>query len=361
MALLLADSFEDYYSEDYWQKHKWYTKNGAGWGLRTQTTNVKTGSAAMDCGNGSLGEHEVASGFPNQEVFCQFHMYRGYGVTYYDYIWPVLYFMEDFIADEQSCLCLVDGRYFAVYRGDQLSQEAISDYPLQKGVWHFVQVKWTVTNSTVTDDVIVKVDGNEILNPVGADTQNMPTSTFLATLLSKSGSIYHNFAIDNFCMMDNQGSLNNGFTTKDTFIECLTPNGIGNYSDWTAGAGTNYLQVDDASAGGANHDGDTTYVESGTNSDKDSYQYSNIATSSPTIKAVCANIRARSTTATARDIRQFVRISSTDYFQSGTKTVTYSTTYWDTDMIIWEESPATATAWTKSEVDGAEFGIEVNS
>jgi hypothetical protein len=54
-------------------------------------------------------------------------------------------------------------------------------------------------------------------------------------------------------------------------------------------------------------------------------------------------------------IRPKMRIAGTDYAGS---TATINTSYSDSRQII-PQSPATSSAWTTTEIDAAEFGIEV--
>ena len=70
-----------------------------------------------------------------------------------------------------------------------------------------------------------------------------------------------------------------------------------------------------------------------------------------TVKKV--QLSSRATGFSSRSLKHSVRIGSTDYDQadvSATKVPTFTVVDLDT-------SPATATAWTKAELDGAEFGV----
>jgi hypothetical protein len=131
----------------------------------------------------------------------------------------------------------------------------------------------------------------------------------------------------------------------------ILPDGAGNSTDFTPSAGSNFQNVDETST-----DSDTTYNSETTAGDHDTYTYAAVGLTG-NVRAIQTNLVVRSTGAGAETLRPKIRISGTDY--SGT-TVGCTTSYLD-KMEVFETSPATAVVWTVSEIDGAEFGIELVS
>jgi len=158
--------------------------------------------------------------------------------------------------------------------------------------------------------------------------------------------------IDDFYVMDTSGSVNNDIPADpDLRVEALFANGTGNYSQWSRLSGAaNYEMVDEASA-----DGDTTYNYELTANDIDTYTMTNLTPTTGTIVGVQTNLWARKDDGGTRSVKPLFRISSTDYART---TVNLTDTYLDR-LAIEETSPATATAWTISEVNGLEFGAKV--
>lgn len=130
------------------------------------------------------------------------------------------------------------------------------------------------------------------------------------------------------------------------------PTGAGNYTQWTPSAGSNYQCVDET---GANDD--TDYVYDDTASQKDTYAMTDISESAVQIFGVRASMRIRKDDAGSKSARLIARVNSTDYGGDG---VGMDDAYGCYDH-VWLLSPDTSSAWTKSEFDSAEFGVEVIS
>lgn len=221
---------------------------------------------------------------------------------------------------------------------------------LTSSVWYHIQVKFTVHDSTGV--FIVKLNGVTELNLTGQDTRNGGNASANTIQVGSGNNAGSNTQYwDDFWLMDAQGSVNNDFPADgDCKVECLLPSGAGNYAQWTPSAGSNYQNVDDASA-----NGDTDYNSDGTSGHIDSYAMGNLATSAGTILGVQTNLWARKDDAGSISIKPHFRISSTDYART---TVAMADTYADY-MAIEEVSPATSSPWTVSEVNGLEFGVKV--
>lgn len=218
------------------------------------------------------------------------------------------------------------------------------------GKWHYIEVKLKIANSISSGDVVLRVDGvDQITLAAATDTQQTANSTFDSFFLiggaSQSG---YDIYFDDFYLIDTTGSLNNTFLGEMRVITAL-PNANGNSSQYVgsdSNSTDNYLLVDDADP-----NSDTDYVEDSTVGNRDLYGFADI--SSGGIKGLQLTSFARKTDAGARDINLSTRISSTNYDSSA---YTLPSSYAHVSN-IWETSPATASVWTQSEVNGAEFGI----
>jgi hypothetical protein len=157
--------------------------------------------------------------------------------------------------------------------------------------------------------------------------------------------------LDNIYVLDTTGSVNNDILGPIR-VDNLLPDGAGNYTNMTrSDTGlANFEHVDDQDP-----DGDTTYVYAETEGTKDTYTANDTASSDEVIAGVIGNVIARKEDAGAKFVRPIVRIGSTDYNGDSTAlTESYALA-----KHVWDESPATATTWTSSEIDGMEIGQEV--
>lgn len=218
------------------------------------------------------------------------------------------------------------------------------------GVWNFIEWKVTIASSTGTNQCVVHLNNDEILNLTAVSTKTTGNTT--ANIFSIGQTVFTTggFNYDDVYVCDNTGSTNNDFL-GDCRIETLYPSGAGNYTDFVAnGAGTNWGCVSEHPA-----DDDTTFVSSNNVNDIDSYAFTNPSGTPTAIFAIQANMRARKDNAGTRTFGRLVRISGTDYVGSG---FALGTNYSLFREII-EQNPNTNAAWTSSDINGLEAGVKV--
>lgn len=164
------------------------------------------------------------------------------------------------------------------------------------------------------------------------------------------GNSVRDWYVDNLYYCDTTGTVNNDLLGPIR-VDDLLPDGVGNYSNMTPyGGPTNYELVDENPP-----NDDTDYVYSETEGDKDTYAMNDTTDSSEAIAGVVASIVSRKTDAGAKFLRPVVRIGGVDYTgDSGALAETYGLV-----SHVWDESPATATTWASTEIDGMEVGQEV--
>ena len=104
-------------------------------------------------------------------------------------------------------------------------------------------------------------------------------------------------------------------------------------------------------------DNDTSYVSSSTATQKDSYALTDLPAGVGAITAVVAKWVMRKTDAGSRTVAPLWRISASNY--EGTPQ-TMGTSYAQAFQ-VYSVSPATSSAWTASEINGAELGVELDA
>ena len=213
--------------------------------------------------------------------------------------------------------------------------------------WHYIEVKF-LTSTSSAGTWQMGIDGTYTSETTGIDYY----FAYDTTRIGWSTSTYvTDFYVDDLYVADTTGGVNDDFLGPIA-VTAKLPDGNGNWSDLVgqdADSTDNYLNVDEATP-----DAGTTYNESGTEGDKDTYTFEDI-TGTPTVLGVAATMYARRTETGAKYVRAVARVGSTDYV--GT-TQGLAEGYGVVEE-YWDENPATSTAWTYTTFNGAEFGPEV--
>jgi len=231
--------------------------------------------------------------------------------------------------------------------------------PITLGSWMYIEAK--VTISDASGIFVVRVNGVVDINLSGVDTKNTANAT--ASMIQLNGGTlagtgqenkYDDVYIeDGVDATGSQGAPFNDFL-GDVRAESLFPSGNGNSSQFVgqdADSVNNYLNVDETTP-----DGDTTYNESATVGEKDTYAYTNLTPTSGTVYAVQPVPYARKTDAGARSIKTVARHSGTEEDSADTPLGTSYTILRD----LRTTKPGGG-AWTIADVNAAEFGVKVST
>lgn len=217
------------------------------------------------------------------------------------------------------------------------------------GVWYYLEVH------AIIDDTVgayeVRVDGVNVLSATGVDTRNGGTDPKI-TVFGVGRQSTDRTWYDDIYFITGDGVGVSGFQSEIT-IEGIRPNGVGNYTQLTpTGSATNWQNVDDIPFSTSD------YNSSPTAGQKDTYAYSNLTATTGTILGSVIHFAAHKNLAGFKKARRLIRISSTDYAGADTPSLSASVRYFSE---VLPTSPATAAAWTISEVNGLEAGFEVRS
>jgi hypothetical protein len=196
----------------------------------------------------------------------------------------------------------------------------------------------------------LKVDGVTVAENLATDTHASGSTTFDAVRFGGTHNSTGNSAFDDIYVCDSAGSVNNGFI-GDIVVEALSPNGNGNSSQFVgsdADSTNNYLLVDETAVSAAD------YVEASTANYIDSYTYEDLTAATGTVLGTQLTAIAAKTLPATKQARLKTRVASTYYTGTDTDLNMGATALTE----IRETNPNTASAWTISDVNGAEFGIE---
>ena len=213
--------------------------------------------------------------------------------------------------------------------------------------WHFIEFKW-YHNTSSAGTFQMGVDGTYTTQQTSIDYfQGFSNVRVGWVTVADVASFY----VDDLYVADTTGGVNDDFLGPIA-VTAKFPNGNGNSSvlvGQDADSTDNYLNVDEDPP-----DDGTTYNESGTEGDKDTYAMEDI-TGSPTVVGVVSTLYARRTQTGAKYARTVARVNSTDYVGA---TKALGEGYSPVENVF-DQNPDTSTAWTQTTFNGAEFGPEV--
>lgn len=197
--------------------------------------------------------------------------------------------------------------------------------------------------------IVVKVNGQTVLDQASINTAPSGVARGNMVQYYQNGGNNQSASYDDLYLCDGTGTANNDFL-GDCRVETLLPSGAGAETQWTPSAGANYTNVDEVPA-----DGDTTYNKSNTVGQVDTYALPDLASVTGLIYGVQYLQSVRKDNAGTRLVAPVARIGGADYPGSDTG---LGNSYVYTREIK-EKSPATAAAWTISEINAMEYGVKV--
>lgn len=252
---------------------------------------------------------------------------------------------------------LAPGGTFVAHRWDfaptyssttlQISSEGLTD-----DTWAYVEFKWKFA-ADPDGFIQVRVNGTTILDFSGDTLSNFASTTqwnraYFLGMRCDAGVDDWYFRMCDFYIADLDQDDDDDIAdfVGDTVIDYITSDGVGNSSEWTPSAGSNWENVDDVPP-----NGDTDYNSASAATTRDTYTLQDITGGDPVGVQVVAYARKESEGSSS--LQPVIRIGSTDYdgVVQGVADTDYTFLTWPYDI-----SPATDTSWTEAEVNAAESG-----
>jgi hypothetical protein len=216
--------------------------------------------------------------------------------------------------------------------------------------WYYIELKVLFDNSAGTYEL--RIDGVNAVSGTGADTIFSGSAGFDSIILGSEDLTFGIMAdYDDLYVCDGSGGVNDTFLGDHRIVCVVASSGNGTNVDWSPSTGSDHGALVDE-----NPANDTDYNQSGTVGHRDTYNFAAVGVAG-TVKAVQTANLIKADVAGVRYVGDVTRISSTNYDSTGT-TVGSD---WVFRCEVHPTSPATATAWTVSEIDGAEFGVKVTA
>lgn len=215
-------------------------------------------------------------------------------------------------------------------------------------VHYYVELKVLIHPSAGTVDL--RVNGASVLSLTGQNTRQSANSFATQVSFGNRDTTGISVNVDDVYICDNSGSTNNTFL-GDVRVECLFPNGAGSTTNFAPSAGSNYQCVDDNPA-----NDDTDYVSSSTVTDRDLYAMASLSSTSGAVKAVCVTTTDRKDDSGTRTHAHVVKSGAS----VSVGTAFAPTTAYAIHQTVFESKPGGG-AWTISDVNGAEAGLEIST
>lgn len=240
------------------------------------------------------------------------------------------------------------GQSLQIRNGDGTVLEADTGVLWNVQQWHFLEFKIVIHSSA--GSVAIYRDGVEVYSISGVNTTHSGAPDDLAdswAFYNRSNSDYH---IDDFYILDSSGSVNNDLL-GELRVDTIYPSAAGSESDWTPNTGDNYAAVDEAPP-----DDTTTYVTSSVSGEKDLHTFGDLPDQlGADIYGVAMGVYARKTSAGLTRMRPSFKLEDAVERHSGEWALPTS---WAHEIVIFEQSPRTGSAWTEREINSGEFGYE---
>jgi len=213
---------------------------------------------------------------------------------------------------------------------------------LSSNTWYYLELKVLTHASAGTVDLVINTDN--WLSLSGIDTQIGSHAYATAFRLGSSNvtTLY-----DDLYLLDSSGSINNDFLGIRK-VSAIRPNAAGDSTQWIPDSGTNYDRINEMEL-----DEDTSYVETGTTTNKDLYNY-DPAINMTSIDGIQIITEVKATSG-SMELQNITKSGSTENAQS---CGTIISTDYVTCSSISEVNPDTSNPYTPAEIDAAQFGIK---
>lgn len=233
------------------------------------------------------------------------------------------------------------------------TQLAISSAAYAYGAWHHFELKVTVHPSTGT----YELRHNEALvfSATGQNTANsgMSQADVFAMRFTTTST---NVLFDDIFVWDGTSASNNNFR-GDAVIEGILPNGVGNSTQWTPSAGSNFDNVDDIGTAAPDDAGAGGFNESDTVGQKDLYAFQDLINIQGNIFGVQVGTQLAMAAAGSRTVK--LRFRDDGGTEADGDTFTVSSTTYDEFVDLMDVNPQSGVAWDVADINGGQFGVEV--
>lgn len=234
--------------------------------------------------------------------------------------------------------------------GTRIGSVSTSGLTQDSTTYYDIEVKIAVANS---GSCIINVNGDEVLNVTGdlASTANETCNNIafgktVTTAPGNNSSVIHEHVI----VMNNSGTEMNDFIGP-VQVNPHVVTADGNYTTFVANTGARWEAVNDTDPDDA-----TTFISADVVGDKYTAVVDNLPAGITTVHAVAVWTRARRDDDATRAYKTLLRYAAGDQLSADDKYLGPSYGY---EIATFNVSPFSSIAWTTTEVDGLEVGVQI--
>jgi hypothetical protein len=252
----------------------------------------------------------------------------------------------------QCSLVLNSGGGLQLYRGTSSGTAlgtASANGTMTANAWYGLAMQIVVASGTA-GSVQVYVNGNStpVINSSGLNTSNDGNNYCNQIGLGSTVNASPAIKYDDFYCFDNTGAFLNGLLGGDARILTKMPASAGNYTNWTPnGLSSNFQNA------AVQPPSTSDYNSNNTATTKDSYTMQSASLGVAPYFVMARASMARDDAATHTP-SLFVRSGTTDSSGVVTPALTSSYVFYDA---VFQNDPATSTAWTATGADNAQAGV----
>lgn len=245
----------------------------------------------------------------------------------------------------------------AVTRNGTAVTGGTSTSTINASVYYYIEYKCTIASSIGAGTWKVRVNGVDYITVTTGQSSKAQTPATANSI--KIGQLGGGIIVDydDLYVLDGNDSTVSGNPCNDFLGDiAVVPSyatGAGNNTSWTPDSGSNYARVNELVA-----DGDSSWVETGSAGNIDSYAFQSLTGSPASVYAVGWNVEARKTDASTYKIRRYFQSGGTPY--AGTTDYSLGTTYSISQEVL-HANPATSAQWVYGDLSSPEFGVKLNS
>jgi hypothetical protein len=219
-----------------------------------------------------------------------------------------------------------------------------SNAPIKFGVWHYVEMR--VKIGTVDGEVEVWLNGEQVINLTGLDTDNGNAN--IHRVFFDTGTNVSTYYDDIYLVDPNKSGISTFLGPIN--IKPIRPIADTAEADFTPSTGVDhYAMVDDETPTLSEN------LSASTLNDFDLWDYGNVDTDAQSIEAIQIRTACRSD-GTAISYAPVCKSGGTEYDQTTKGVVDPSIMYCRSDVL--ETNPNTSTAWTPTTLNAAQFGVK---
>jgi hypothetical protein len=220
---------------------------------------------------------------------------------------------------------------------------------LNDGFWHHIEAHLVASQTSGTLQLWIDGASQGIIS--GAPTANVADTAAVllhANLSGPQGVTNQQVRFDDLVIWDDSGTDFTGYMGPHR-TRTLRPNGAGDSTQFTPSTGSNWQNVDEQVYSG------TDFNDSATPGHIDLYAYGDLSPLPSSVKGVAVRSMVHNPDLGTRTFRILAKSGSTTG-TGPTRTAPITPRMW---MDPFGKNPATGNPWTGSELNGAQFGVEV--